>query len=192
MAKDGSMRGGQRSRSGPAKKDAATKLIEGKKAKVIPVDPAMQKGGTDIPVNDRIIAPDNIDGEEMPPVDEWINEKQFDGEPWSAAELTKNAYDWLKTYGCHKLITRQQLYGYAVSAARWVQCQRGISKYGFLAKHPTTGAPIESPYVKMAEKFFKSMTAAWFGIFQIVKENCTTELGDSNPYEQMMNDLLAD
>ena len=192
MAQDGSMRGGARRGSGQRKKDAAAKLKDGQKAQVIPVDPEMQNGGIKIPVNEHLDAPDNISGEDMPPVDDWLNEHQFDGEPWSATELTKRTYAWLKSYGCHKLITRQQLYGYAVSAARWVQCQRGISKYGFLAKHPTTGAPIESPYVKMADKFFKAMTAAWFGVFQIVKENCTTELGDSNPYEQMMNDLLAD
>ena len=191
MAKDGSMRGGQRPNAGDHKRDAATKIVEGKKARVIPIPQEMQKGGSVIPTAD-ITAPDNISGSDMPPVDEWLNEKQHDGEPWQAEELYKRTYEWLKQYGCQKLITRQQLYGYAVSAARWVQCQRGISKFGFLAKHPTTGAPIESPYVKMAEKFFKAMTAAWYGIFQIVKENCTTELGDETPYEQFMNDLLAD
>lgn len=191
MAKDGSMRGGQRPNAGGKRKDAATKVRDGKKAKVLPVDPAMQEGGHELPTVD-LDAPDNIAGFEMPPVDEWLEESQHDGESWMATEMTKRTYEWLCHYGCQTLVTRQQIYGYAVSAARWVQCQRGISKFGFLAKHPTTGAPIESPYIKMADKFFKAMTAAWYGIYQIVRENSAKELGQETPYEQMMNDLLAD
>ena len=79
MAKDGSMRGGQRPNAGDHKRDAATKIVEGKKARVIPIHPAMQEGGTDIPSTD-IKAPDNLVGNDMPPIDEWITEKQEDGE----------------------------------------------------------------------------------------------------------------
>ena len=33
-----------------------------------------------------------------------------------------------------------------MAISRWIQCEECITKYGFLAKHPTTGNAIPSPY----------------------------------------------
>ena len=33
-----------------------------------------------------------------------------------------------------------------MSVSRWIQCEEAISEFGMLAKHPTTGNAIASPY----------------------------------------------
>lgn len=177
MAKDGTMRGGARSRSGPAKKDLHEKIRDGQKATRLTFP--------DLPANDTPA------GMEMPKVEEWLKAKQQNGQEWSAEKIVTTTYTWLKERGCERMITMQQIYAYATAQARWIQCQEAISQYGFLAKHPTTGAPIESPYVKMAEKFQRQAAAAWYAIFQVVKENCTEDYGGSSPADAMLA-LLAD
>ena len=128
----------------------------------------------------------------MPQVDEWLKEKQQDGEPWQAEDLVRETYRYLKGFGVEQLISIQQIYAYAAAEARWIQCHRAISKYGFLAKHPTTGAPIESPYVKMADKFAKQAAAAWYMIFQVVRDNSTEAYDGMTPHERAMSELLSD
>ena len=44
---------------------------------------------------------------------------------------------------------------YAMSVSRWIQCEEIVSSTGFLAKHPTTGAAIASPYVSMSQSYMK-------------------------------------
>jgi len=177
MAKDGTMRGGARPRSGPAKKDLHEKIREGKTGPVL-VFPNLPNGNTP-------------DGVEMPKVEDWLKAKQQNGRDWSAEQIVNQTYQWLKERGCERMITMQQIYAYATAQARWIQCQEAISTYGFLAKHPTTGAPIESPYVKMSEKFMRQAAAAWYAIFQVVRENCTEDYGGASPSDAMMA-LLAD
>lgn len=58
-----------------------------------------------------------------------------------------------------------------MSIARWIQCERAISEYGFLAKHPTTGNAIQSPYVVMSQNFLNQSNRIWLEIYKIVKEN---------------------
>jgi hypothetical protein len=77
-----------------------------------------------------------------------------------------------------------------MSVARWIQCEEAISKYGFLGKHPTSGNPIQSPYVAMSQSFMKQSTLAWLQIFQVVKENCTVDFRGPNPNDDMMERLL--
>ena len=77
-----------------------------------------------------------------------------------------------------------------MSIARWIQCEEAISSFGFLAKHPTTGAPIQSPYVAMSQSFMKQANVSWMQIFQVVKENCTVDFSGPNPQDDMMERLL--
>ena len=77
-----------------------------------------------------------------------------------------------------------------MSVARWLQCEEAISNYGFIAKHPTTGAPIQSPYVAMSQSFMKQANISWLQIFQIVKENCTVDFSGPNPQDDAMERLL--
>ncbi len=78
-----------------------------------------------------------------------------------------------------------------MSAARWIQCEEAITEYGFLAKHPTTGNAIASPYVTMANNFKCQTRADWAEIFQIVKENCAAGYSGDNPQDDLMERLLT-
>lgn len=178
MAKDGTIRGGSRTGSGRKPKELNQKIVEGQPASVLTFP--------EMPV------PVDLEGQDMPKVDEWLKEEQQDGQPWMAEELFRRTVRWLRERNCDKLVNDQQIYGFATSAARWIQCQRAISKFGFLARHPTTGAPIESPYVRMADKFYKQESAAWFAIYQIVKDNCTEAYDGLSPQEAVMSGLLSD
>ena len=178
MAKDGTMRGGARRGAGGKPKELREKLLDGKTATVLKPP--------------KLPEPTDLSGNEMPQVDAWLKEKQQDGEPWQAEDLVRETYKYLKGFGVEQLISIQQIYAYAAAEARWIQCHRAISKYGFLAKHPTTGAPIESPYVKMADKFAKQAAAAWYMIFQVVRDNSTEAYDGMTPHERAMSELLSD
>jgi hypothetical protein len=97
----------------------------------------------------------------------------------------------LNKRGCAALVSPQLLERYAMSVARWIQCEECISEYGFLAKHPTTGNAIQSPYVAMNQNFMTQTNRLWYEIFQIVKDNCTGEYGGANPQDDVMERLLT-
>ena len=77
-----------------------------------------------------------------------------------------------------------------MSVARWIQCEEAVSEFGFLAKKPT-GTVMSSPYVTMGREYMKQANAAWYQIFQIVKENCTVDLGERSPQDDVMERLLT-
>jgi hypothetical protein len=87
------------------------------------------------------------------------------------------------------LVTVQQIEQYAMSVARWIQCEEAVNEFGFLAKKPS-GTVISSPYVVMGREYMKQANAAWFQIFQIVKENCSVEFSGNTPHEDAMELLL--
>lgn len=67
----------------------------------------------------------------------------------------------------------QMVEQYAFSVARWIHLERLISKYGYIAKHPTTGAPIQSPYVVMAQSYMKQVIA--------IRSEINLQLKESRP-----------
>ena len=96
----------------------------------------------------------------------------------------------MRDKGCEKLVSPQLLEQYAMSVSRWIQCEEAISEFGFLAKHPTTGNAIASPYVSMSQSFMKQVNQVWFQIFQVVKENSSVGYGGANPQDDLMERLL--
>jgi len=173
LAKDGTNRGGARAGAGRKPKALKDKIDEGKSASVIAFDNIPDFVGTDIP----------------PPGD-YLSAAQKDGKELGAVDLYIKTWKWLTERGCEKLISPQLVEHYAMACCRFIQCQNAISEYGFLAKHPTTGAAISSPYVSMAKDFEKQASAAWFQIFQVVKENCSGDYAGASafdPMEQLLN-----
>ncbi len=177
MSKDGTVRG----RGGPKPnagrrptKTLADKIIDGKadKALVLPT-------------------PVDIVGEDVPSPKEYLSENQKGGGTLGAVEIYKETYLWLKARGCEKLVSKQQIEQYAMNTARWIQCQKAISEFGFLAKHPTTGAAIASPFVSMARDLNKQMNADWYQIYQVVRDNCSVEYGGATPHDDFMERLLS-
>ena len=57
-----------------------------------------------------------------------------------------------------------------------------------LTKH--TGNTMQSPYVAMSQNYMKQVNQVWFQIYQIVKDNCTSDYGGANPQDDLMERLL--
>ena len=58
-----------------------------------------------------------------------------------------------------------------MSVSRWVHCEQIISKYGYIAKHPTTGAAMTSPYVTMSQAYMKQIITIRAEINRIVEDS---------------------
>lgn len=110
--------------------------------------------------------------------------------PLVAEEVYKATWEWLAERRCASLVSPQLLERYAMSVARWIQCEEAITDYGFLAKHPTTGNAMQSPYVAMSQNFMSQTNRLWMEIYQIVKENCATEYKGETPMDDAMERLL--
>ena len=177
MAKDGTNRGGARIGAGAKKKALADKIAEG------------NPGKRNITVIQFENAAD-LEGQDMPKPSEMLSAVQKDGKPLIAAEIYKTTWAWLHERGCASLISPQVLERYAMSAARWVQCEEAVTEYGFLAKHPTTGNAMQSPYVAMGQNYMAQTNRLWMEIFQVVKENCSSDYGGENPQDDLMEKLL--
>ena len=134
-------------------------------------------------------APD-LEGQPMPKPSEFLSATQKDGSTLCAAEIFENTWKWLSDRGCATIVSPQLIERYAMSSARWIQCESLTSELGFLAKHPTTGAAIQSPYVAIGDKYMTQANRLWSEIFQIVRENCTTEYGGASPQDDVMERLL--
>ena len=173
MAKDGTARGGSRVGAGRKAKALTDKIADGKFA-----------GAMVLPT------PADIEGADVPPIKEYLKAKQKNGIDLCAEEVYKETYNWLKVRSCEGLVNSQLIEQYAMSVSRWIQCEEAITEFGFLAKHPTTGNAIQSPYVAIANTYMTQANRLWSEIFQIVRENCTSEYAGSNPQDDVMERLL--
>ena len=172
-------RGPQPGTGGRPRKPLADKITEGKTDK-------FSHGSVKLP------EPVELEGAEMPPPHEFLSDEQKNGEELVATEIYQSTWEWLRKFHCEQLVTRQGLEQYAVAAARWIQCEKAISTFGFLAKHPTTGAPITSPYVSMAREYSKHANALWNQIFAVVRENSSMDCSTSwTPADDVMERLLT-
>lgn len=107
---------------------------------------------------------------EMPPVKEYLTAVQRDGSDLCADDVYRQTFEWLKSLDCEEAVSTQMVEQYAMSVARWVHLEQMISKYGYIAKHPTTGAPMQSPYVTMAQGYLKQAAAIRAEILLLIKD----------------------
>lgn len=173
MAKDGTMRGGPRPGTGPKKKALADKINDGKAEGALVLQP-----------------PDELVGVDMPTVKEYMKQAQKGGEAFYAEDVYIETWNWLKSRGCEKLVNPQLIEQYAMSVARWISVEVFISDTGYLARHPTTGNAIASPYVSMSRDYMKQVNQIWYQIYQVVRENYAVEYGGANPQDNLMERLL--
>ena len=183
MAKDGTNRGGRRVRAGDKPDALADKIARGKAAQVMDL-PITDLDGTDDlgPVAD-------LTGTDMPHPSDYLSAKQRDGEPLGADIIFNETIRWLKERGCDRLVNPRLVESYSEAFARYIQCSEAVSNYGLLGKHPTTKAPIASPFVQMILSFQKQANLLWYEIFDIVKQNCTTAY-EGSPQDDAMEKLL--
>ncbi len=170
--------GGARIGAGARKKALADKLLEG--------NPGKRK----LTVIDFNVPLAELNGEEMPPPRAYLDARQRDGKSLLAGEIYQKAWAWLFNRGCTALVPAQIIEQYAMAVARWIQCEEAITEFGFLAKHPTTGQAMTSPYVAMSQSFGKQATSLWYQIFQVVRENCASDYKGATPHDDMMERLL--
>ena len=176
MAKDGTNRGGRRVSAG-TKLDALTdKIADKRSAKVL--EPLDFDVDNNFEPDDFVNMPE-LEGENIPKPSEYLSAEQKDGTHLKADKIFKEAWIWLKKRKCENFVNIRLVEAYSQSFARYVQCKRSISKFGFLGKHPTTGAAIANPFVQMSVSFGKQGSLLWYEIFDIVKQNCTTEFNDT-------------
>lgn len=130
----------------------------------------------------------DLEGADVPPIDEYLRQDQKCGKPLKADFILDQTMLWLREIKCEHIVSRQLVEQYAMSVARWIQTEEMISQYGFLAKHPTTGAAIASPYVKMSQDYMKQVNSTWYQIYQIVRENVGDCLADNSddPMERLL------
>jgi hypothetical protein len=178
MAKDGTNRGGARIGSGQKKKALADKLLDG--------NPGRRKL-TVIDFTDTT----SLEGLVMPPPREYLTATQKNGRELLAIEVYEKTWNWLNERGCAHLVPAQLIEQYAMSVSRWVQCEECITEFGFLAKHPTTGNAIPSPYVSMSQSFMKQVNNIWYQIYQVVRENCASDYKGATPHDDVMEKLLT-
>lgn len=170
MAKDGSNRGGRRPGAGRKPKALAEKVIEGREVQVMELPARDIPDGADIPAN------------EIPEPSEYLSAKQMDDDKeFKAAGIYRETMEWICARGCGALINPRQVESYADAFARFIQCSEAVSEYGLIGKHPTTGAPIASPFTQLEQQYQKQAFVLWTDIFNIIKANSMT------PYEDMSN-----
>lgn len=134
--------------------------------------------------------PANLNGEDMPPVAEYLKRTTKNTIEKLAPQIFENTWRWLKERGCENFVVKELIEQYALYLARTIQCEEGVDTFGLLAKHPTTGAPIASPYTSMGIAYSKQANIYWGQIFQIAKENSSVPAGDQNPNDKLMEKLL--
>lgn len=119
---------------------------------------------------------DELQAITMPSVKEYLTAVQRDGSELCSDEIFCQTMEWLKSRNCENAVSEQIVEQYAMSVARWVHIEQMISKYGYIAKHPTTGAPMQSPYVMMSQAYMKQIIAIRAEIQALVKSSCPSSL----------------
>lgn len=117
----------------------------------------------------------------------FFDAEQKSGEAFLANQVLEEITSWLAANHVLDKVPNHLLTMYATSTARWMQAEEKVNKNGFLAKHPTTGAPITSPYVNLALEFSKSAQGCWYQIYNMIKD----ATGEQVKVEEPANSLIA-
>lgn len=163
MAKDGTNRGGTRAGAGRKKKALFEKIDTG------------NPGGRPLTVVSLSDEAAELNGEDMPPVKDYMRAKQKDGTELQAADIYNDVWLWLKQYHCERLVMPQILEQFAMASARLIHCEEAISEFGYLIKRANGSAAV-SPYVTMSNEYRKQANQLYFQIYQVVKENSSVDV----------------
>ena len=171
MSKDGTNRGGKRVGAGRKPRPLAEKLQDGQNALVL-----------------MLPEEDPFDGPEIEDIKAFLSQEQKVGE-LHGKEIFEQMVDWLRKKNCAHLVSPHLLEQYSMAMARWIQLENFISEFSAVSRHPTTGAPIASPFVTMAQAYLKQANLLFQQIFAIVSEN-SREPVTGNPQDDLMERLL--
>ena len=76
---------------------------------------------------DNFPEPTDIEGEDIPPVRDYLKARQKNGSELCAEEIFKETYLWLRRRGCETLVNNQLIEQYAMSVARWIQIDQRVT-----------------------------------------------------------------
>ncbi len=170
-------KGGQRIGAGRPKKPLAEKILEG------------NPGKRNITVLDFGVP---LEACELPTPPDYLAEaaKGMGSYP-SAAEIFEKVTAWLETTGCLHLIPPEHIAEYSLLKARWLECESKNAQHGLLAKHPTSGQPIASPYMRIGIDYLSAADNAWGRIWTIVTQNSQQDFKSNSPNNDIMERLLG-
>ncbi|MBO4394584.1 MAG: hypothetical protein J5800_09605 [Spirochaetales bacterium] len=163
MAKDGSIRGGKRTGSGRKGRTAAQKILDGVQDRSLNVNLMEDK-----------------DMENVPAIPSWstdeqkmiikIGGKEYKAPPLQTHRIYANVWSFLDRIGVASDVGDHLIQLYAYEVARFIQVEQITSLIGFTVPHPTTGAPMASPYVNASMSYLKQANVIWSQISQIVRD----------------------
>ena len=91
----------------------------------------------------------------------------------------------------HEFLSAEQRDGSTLQAEEiYKETWEWLKKIGCASKHPTTQKPIPSPFINIGINYMNQAVRLWNEIFQIVKENCSTDYGEVSPQDDLMERLL--
>ncbi len=128
-------------------------------------------------------------GTDMPPVKDYMKARQKDGTKLLAEEIYGELWEWLKQYGCEKLVMPQILEQFSMVSARLIHCEEAISEFGYLVKK-ANGSAATSPYVTMSNEYRRQANQLYYQIYQVVKENSSVDVGGLTSSNDVMEQLL--
>ena len=163
MAKDGTQRGGSRVGAGRKGKSAVQRILDGEQQKTL--HPEMLEDDPDVFI---------------PDLPKWATEEQhmtleLNGQTIEVPELEtervyRHVYSFLDRLEVIDAIGPHLIQFYAFEVARYIQAEQIISKAGFTVPHPTTGAPIASPFITYSMAYLKQSMILWNQISQVVRD----------------------
>lgn len=131
-----------------------------------------------------------LEGVDMPPPSDFLSATERNGKPLGADKVYEKTFRWLAQFKCEHIVSPILVEQYSVCVARWVICEEEVSKLGYIGRHPTSGAPIKSPFVSLSQEYMKRANSLWNEIFNIVKENSSVEVSATTPTDDFMELLL--
>lgn len=156
MAKDGTLRGGNRVGSGSKGKSFKDKVLDGTALFTEKKHEKLSKTA-------------------IKPPKKFLTAKQKDGTKLQSRQIYKEIMQWLSQRGCATLLPPQLIEDYAQAAARHIQCEEYLSQYGLIAKN-TSGEAAPSPFHKMSINYQKVSSMLWTQIYSAVRENAAEGL----------------
>lgn len=96
-----------------------------------------------------------------------LSSTQKDGSQLQAKQIYEDTWKWLNSLGVSTTVPIPLIERYAMSSARWIQCEEMTSQLGFLSKHPTTGKAIPSPFINIGINYMNQAVRLWNEIHPI-------------------------
>ena len=110
----------------------------------------------------------DMHGEDMPPVAEYLKQVTKNSQQNLAPQIYEDTWRWLNERGCAIYVKKELIEQYAKDKGIDVNYE-----------------------VNMGISFLKQANVLWLQIYQIVKDNCETPIGSSNPNDDLMERLLG-